>query len=176
MERQIGVKMVQWRDVPGYEGLYRVSDEGDIWSCRRGRNLKPEVLKPGGHLRVELVDAEGRHARELVHRVVLRTFVGPRPEGLVVRHLDGNPKNNRVDNLKYGTVSENCLDSVAHGTHNVAGKSKTHCPRGHEYTEENTYIRPSNPKDKRCRECARTRNRESYRARAGLDVKTGRRI
>ena len=168
--------MEQWKDVPGFEGLYCVSDRGVVWSHRRKRPLKPEILKPAGHLRVDLVKRDGTRQRELVHRIVLRTFVGPRPEGLVVRHLDGNPKNNEVGNLKYGTASENTLDSVAHGTHNTAGKRKSHCPQGHEYSAENTYVSPSNEKDRRCRECARTRNRESYRARVGLDISTGRRI
>lgn len=167
--------MTEWKDIPGFEGLYRVSDQGEVWSCRKNRALGLEKLR-GGYRRVLLVARDGSRRRELLHRTVLRTFVGPCPEGLVVRHLDGNPENNRIDNLKYGTVSENCLDSVAHGTHNVAGKSKTHCPRGHEYNEANTYIRPNNPKDKRCRECARARNRETYRARVGLDIATGERI
>lgn len=163
--------MANWRDAPGYEGLYRVSDSGDIWSCRRRRIMKPEVLE-AGHLRVDLARGDGTRQREFLHRIILRAFVGPRPDGMVVRHLDGDPGNNRVENLKYGTHSENALDSVTHGTHNTAGKLKTHCPRGHEYSEGNTYINPNRPKDRRCRECARTRNRDVYRSRVGLDPST----
>lgn len=51
-----------------------------------------------------------------VHRLVLETFVGPCPFGMECRHLDGNQKNNRVDNLRWGTHIENVGDTIIHGT------------------------------------------------------------
>lgn len=53
----------------------------------------------------------------LIHRLVLETFIGPCPPGMECRHLDGNPRNNRLENLCWGTRSENQQDSVGHGTH-----------------------------------------------------------
>jgi hypothetical protein len=47
---------------------------------------------------------------------VLEAFIGPRPENCEVRHLDGDPSNNRLDNLAWGTKAENQADKVRHGT------------------------------------------------------------
>lgn len=70
-----------------------------------------------------------------VHALVMETFVGPRPEGSEIRHLDGDRCNNRVDNLKYGTHSENMMDRERHGTDHE--RAKTHCKRGHPLAEPN---------------------------------------
>jgi hypothetical protein len=64
----------------------------------------------------------GRSAQIRVHVLVLETFVEPRPEGLVCRHLDGNPLNNHVGNLRWGTLEENYADRRLHGTHNTGSR------------------------------------------------------
>jgi hypothetical protein len=51
-----------------------------------------------------------------VHRLVLEAFVGPCPEGLETRHLDGNPSNNRLENLVWDTHANNMADGIRHGT------------------------------------------------------------
>jgi hypothetical protein len=135
-----------WKPVVGYEGLYEVSDRGRVRTV-------PRILKPGtlnhGHLHVNLwINRKGK--TRTVHRLVAAAFIGPCPDGQEVRHLDGNPTNNAVENLKYGTRSENLLDRVRHGTHNNA--SKTHCKNGHEFTPENTI---DNHGNRGCRECHR---------------------
>jgi hypothetical protein len=109
-----------WRDIPGYEGRYQASNLGRIRSldrrvpCAHGatRLMRGRVLKPAGskydpHLSVVL--GHGR-AGSLVHKLVALAFLGPRPDGQEVRHLDGDPLNNRADNLAYGTRTENLLD------------------------------------------------------------------
>lgn len=68
-----------------------------------------------------------------VHRLVASAFHGPRPSGLVTRHLNGNPADNRPENLAYGTISENVRDEVRHGTH--AKSAKTACPQQHPYVD-----------------------------------------
>jgi len=73
----------------------------------RGRILKPAASKNNPHLYVVLGNGA---AGSQVHQLVARTFHGPQPEGQDVRHLDGNPQNNRADNLAYGTRRENILD------------------------------------------------------------------
>lgn len=97
----------------------------------------------------------------LIHQLVLAVFVGTRPEGLVVRHLNGNSRDNRLSNLAYGTAAQNAQDAIAHGVN--ANLNKTHCPHGHEYTVANTYVRPDG-KRRKCRACnaARERNRKSH--------------
>lgn len=115
----------QWRDIPGYEGRYQASNLGRIRSldrrvpCAHGatRLMRGRVLKPAGskynrHLMVVL--GHGKNGSP-VHQLVAHAFLGPRPEGQEVRHLDGNPLNNNVDNLAYGTRTENILDVMRIG-------------------------------------------------------------
>lgn len=151
--------MEDWRPIPGYEGVYEVSDFGRVRSLdrldSRGRRRtgKPRSLikQPSGHFTVSLcLNAE--HQGFLVHHLVLLAFVGPCPDGMEGCHWDDDPSNNRLENLRWDTRSANQLDSVRNGTHHMA--RRTHCPQGHEYTPANTYLYP--PDDRRaCRECRR---------------------
>src|SRR5436305_14954603 len=97
-----------FRPIDGFPG-YRVSPLGVIHSrwkrCgRRGGMadiwlpLKP-VADRWGYLSVNL-HRDGTKVTRTVHRLVLEAFVGPRPPGLVCCHNDGNPANNRVENLR----------------------------------------------------------------------------
>ena len=104
---------VQYREIEGFPD-YRVGDDGSIWSRRSAadwRRLKPHP-QSRGHCTVDL----GRRKTRFVHRLVLEAFVGSCPSGMECRHLDGDPSNNRLDNLAWGTRLENYQDSVKHGT------------------------------------------------------------
>ena len=142
-----------WKPVVGYEGLYEVSSTGKVWSIRRGRVLRPRK-KSDGHLKVGLWKA-GKGKDKYVHRLVLEAFVAPCPEGMECLHIDGNPENNRVDNLRWGTRGENMLDRVRHGRHHNA--NKTHCPRGHELTPENIPEYWKGEGSRNCLACSRAR-------------------
>lgn len=131
----------QWRPIPGWDG-YEVSDLGSVRSRRRPapRVLRPSV-SPTGYLRVGLYgdNASGYRYKPTtltVHRLVMAAFVGPCPDGKEVRHLDGDPANNRLGNLAYGSRSENAHDSVAHGTHPGL---IPHCDSGHRMSKANTH-------------------------------------
>lgn len=76
-----------------------------------GYELKGKV-HTDGHIRVTLAGG----IKRFVHVLVLETFVGPCPDGMQCLHRDGNPANNRLDNLRWGTPLENWEDSVRHGT------------------------------------------------------------
>jgi len=102
----------RWRDVPGFEGLYQVSDWGRVRSLDRvvvdslgrqrlirGRLLKPISLN--GYHYVGLF-RDGEQTRCLVHRLVLLAFVGEPESGQECRHLNGDPANNRLENLAWG--------------------------------------------------------------------------
>ena len=106
----------RWKPVPGYEGLYEVSDHGRVLS-HRGR--APKILRPyqtgNGHFQVDLRDGRGRK-QPRVHQLVMEAFVGPPPPGMEVRHLDGNPANNALSNLAYGTRGQNNEDRKWHRT------------------------------------------------------------
>lgn len=118
-----------WAPAPGYEELYEVSDLGRVKSLRLGKLMKPhEVNYRIGYLQVGFSLA-GRMKNFYVHRLVLEAFVGPCPDGMECRHLNGNARDNRLLNLAWGTRSENNFDRVKHGTHYHT--ARTHCPKGH---------------------------------------------
>jgi hypothetical protein len=112
----------EYRPITGFLG-YRVSRNGRVQSCRgRGcRNRLSDTWRPlkpivrGGYLTVNLCRGGAKTIRR-IHHLVLEAFVGPRTPGMVCRHLDGDPSNNRVRNLRWGTYSENEADKVRHAT------------------------------------------------------------
>jgi hypothetical protein len=74
-------------------------------------------MRPGdGYPQVNLRGGRGIHKSITVHRLVATAFLGPRPAGLEVRHLNGDPTDCRLANLAYGTPAENGQDRVRHGT------------------------------------------------------------
>lgn len=166
MSFDIAATVEEWSPVPSYEGVYQVSDLGRVMSLDRisndgkrlqGRLLRPFVM-PSGHIRVRL--SVGNRQRTLkVHRLVLIAFFGQGAPDTEVLHIDGNPANNMVENLRWGTKSENVRDQVKHGVHPES--RKTHCPQDHPYDLENTYRAPRSG-HRRCRTCVREHQRAAY--------------
>lgn len=121
-----------WKAVVGFEGAYEVSNLGRVRVLDRlvTRTFKSgatathfkkgHMLAPGphtgGYLMVQFY-ADGEHDARTVHRVVMESFVGPRPAGTQILHDDGNKKNCRLDNLRYGSSVENNADKKRHGTY-----------------------------------------------------------
>jgi hypothetical protein len=146
-------------------GFYQVSDGGQVRSVereltdKRGRTCRytGRVLKPndvGGYAMVRF-SKNNTFEDHRVHTLVLLAFRGDQPAGMQCRHLNGNSWDNRLENLCYGTISENTYDQVRHGTHQAA--RKTHCLNGHLFDESNTRI---NQKGSRvCRTCMRGHQR-----------------
>lgn len=98
-----------WTDIPGYEGLYRVSNYGHVMSCHgSGRLLKP-IPKNNGYLCVNLYQNQVMK-QNLVHRLVMLAFVGP--SELQVNHRDGDKTNNNLANLEYVTPQQNLIHAV----------------------------------------------------------------
>lgn len=143
----------EWRDVPGYEGQYQASTLGRIWSVPCGRANGELVRSRSAHQGYEAVVLE--KVRWRVHSVVMLTFVGPLPQGMVTRHLNGEPSDNRLSNLTYGTPTENALDAVRHGRN--VNANKTECHRGHPFDESNTIARAGGRRE--CRQCRLIHNR-----------------
>lgn len=104
----------EWRDVPGYEWLYRVSNQGQVFSVRANRLLKP-FSDTHGYFLVSLC-THGIERNERVHRLVLLAFVGPCPDGMQGAHLNGKRTDNRIENLAWATQSENERHKILHGT------------------------------------------------------------
>jgi DNA modification methylase len=104
------------RPIPTHPG-YFATWEGGIISRKSGKsNFIGQSLHKGGYLRCHVVDFEGKEEKKSVHVLVCSAFHGERPEGMVVRHLNGVHTDNCADNLKWGTPKENAEDRVLHGT------------------------------------------------------------
>lgn len=110
--------MIQTKEIPGFPGYFADTD-GALWSERRGtrRRLKYATLKKLPYQMARLYQ-NSVSCHVLVHRIILLTFVGPCPPGMWCRHLDGNPRNNALENLQWNTVSENLRDRKRHGWDN----------------------------------------------------------
>ena len=107
--------MEEWRDIPGYECLYKVSNLGRI---KRNGRLKTFRLDRGGYLTVWLCkDSEQKNYK--VHRLVAQAFI-PNPNNkLTVNHIDGYKQNNAVENLEWATHSENIIHANKTGLRTV---------------------------------------------------------
>lgn len=124
----------QWKDIPGYEGLYQASKDGQVkslgrLSCRKDGRLnryEEKTLKqsrhPKGYMRVCLTK-NGKIKGLFVHRLVAMAFI-PNPKHLPqVNHINEDKTDNRACNLEW--VS--CVDNVNHGT------GKIRCGKAHEF-------------------------------------------
>lgn len=171
--------MTEWRDIPGYEGHYQVSDDGQVKSLARTYVTRGGVTKPirerilraavpprDPYPRVVLRDPAGHARTRKIHQLVASAFHGPSPfVSAHVCHNDGDSTNNHPDNLRWDTCSENGRDTVRHGRN--YNSKKTHCSVGHEYTPENTIWRkPARGRRgdgfRICRACSSEWNRRWY--------------
>ena len=152
---------VKWRPVVGYEELYWISTDGRVYSVPRkntsGGILTKDIAPNGYHIVHLYLNGHPKTVR--IHQLVAAAFIGPRPTGMQVRHLDGNKSNNHISNLAYGTPSQNEQDKRSHGTNPMLNRA--HCSQGHEYTATNTYTGRGY---RECRTCKRERARAQYRA------------
>lgn len=105
-----------WKDIPGYEGLYQVSNTGVVRSINRvttgnrKRNISGKTLKQKqntfGYLIVGLCK-DGKSKTERVHRLVAKAFLPADSNRPYINHKDGNPQNNHISNPEWCTQKEN---------------------------------------------------------------------
>lgn len=133
----------EWRPVRGYKGIYEVSNLGRVKSlnrkirnsrwktltCRKGKMLTQHA-DGYGHLHVGL-SKNGKTKTRRVHNLVAEAFLGPKPRGHVVRHGPRGKTVNSVDNLSYGTRSEDSFDQYRDGTFTSA--KPVRCSNGQIY-------------------------------------------
>lgn len=132
----------RWLPAVGWPG-YEVSNWGrarSYWVCRssrgqggRGRRelgFVPKILQGTDHdgYRRIYLSRGGREFARSIHVIVLEAFRGPRLTGMHACHNDGNPANNRLENLRWDTQSANQMDSIRYGRHNNAKLSETDIP------------------------------------------------
>jgi hypothetical protein len=109
-----------WKDIPGYDGLYQISNFGRVKSLDRVtkrsdgkvKSFRERILKPGtnkqGYLTVAL-SKYGKPKTKQVHQLVAIAFLNHKPNGhtLVVNHINFNKTDNRLENLEIVTTREN---------------------------------------------------------------------
>jgi hypothetical protein len=95
-----------WKPVVGMEGRYEVSNEGNVRSIRRGTILKGYIAEKG-YVMVCLYPTPTKRVTRRVHVIVAAAFIGPRPPGLEIDHIDEDKQNNAVYNLRYVTPKVN---------------------------------------------------------------------
>lgn len=148
--------------IQGYEGLYEVSNLGNVRSLPGGRRLGivlKQIIRITRY-RFVFLCKNGMTKSFAVHRLVGKAFI-PNPDNKpMINHIDNDPSNNKVSNLEWVTSKENMHHAMKQDRMNRSrGENhylsrRTHCPRNHPYNEENTYIMPEGGRS--CRECRRT--------------------
>lgn len=157
-----------WKDIPGWEGFYQVSDQGRIRSvdrtiphARYGTvNRKGKVMSPGSNpkgYKIVGLRRNGKAKGASVHTLVLQAFVGPRPPGYEACHNNGDLADNRLENLRWDTSSENKIDIQRHGRN--FNLNREFCRRGHPYEGGNLKVRGES---RRCKACDRAHAITNY--------------
>ena len=110
-----------FKNIKGYEGLYQVSDKGQVLSLekKRGHRIYPRkiltiITDETGYSKVSLFK-NGKTKRCLIHRLVAQAFLKNNNNYPQVNHKDGNKANNTIENLEYCTASENMKHAVKMG-------------------------------------------------------------
>jgi hypothetical protein len=159
-----------WKPIPGYIGLYEVSDLGRVRAVERiiiqnnqhgtyARTLREHIVaqlpSSKGYLRVHL-SRNGVTKKHLVHHLVLEAHIGPRPSGMQACHRDDDKDNNELWNLKWASPEENIADRFRNGGYKFA--RRTHCKRNHELRGSNVYV--ARDGHRTCMACVRIRKAE----------------
>jgi len=112
-----------WKTHPDHPG-YEFSNLGRVYSHFKRRLLKGSEERTK-HIKVELVkrDPTDKRPQPTVHQLILEVFVGPcPPDKDIVCHINGNPRDNRVENLRWGTYQENSFDRHKHNGTSKGGR------------------------------------------------------
>jgi hypothetical protein len=108
-----------WKPIKEFEGLYEVSNKGNIRSIRGEKPilLSKHLINTG--YEVVTFSVNGKKYKRLVHRLVAEAFCGGYKEGFDVNHKDANRTNNCAENLEWVTRKENIHDCMRRGSHSI---------------------------------------------------------
>lgn len=119
----------EWKDIPNYDGLYKVSNLGNIKSFntktnhKEPINLKQTMDRKNGYLTVSLCKDKVQKIYR-VHRLVAEAFI-PNPNNYpIINHKDGRKQNNNVNNLEWCTYQQNIIHSWENGFSYISEKHR----------------------------------------------------
>lgn len=161
------METANWRDIPGYEGLYQVTDRGEVRSLGRTteftdgrvRTFPPKDMKTPldsmGYPHLGLRSREKTYRYFRVHELVMLAF-GPSPseQDTLIRHLNDNKIDNRIENLSWGSASDNMQDKFRNGYRKAKPRS---CKRGHLFSGDNLIVQEDGRWN--CKTCTRAYRR-----------------
>ena len=110
-----------WKDIKGYEGLYQISDKGEVRRLLKDGRTKPVKPRDGVYYTVSL-SKDCKYTSFNVHRLVAEHFLEKTAEQTEVNHKDGDKKNNNVENLEWVTQKENLIHAMEQLNHYPFGK------------------------------------------------------
>lgn len=141
--------MEVWKDIEGYEGLYQISNVGNVKSLARAKkdtlgriqSIKEKILKAAadkdGYFRVVL-QKNGEKKNKIAHRLVAQAFI-PNPDNKPqINHIDGNKQNNRLSNLEWCTLAENRIHAFNTGLQFVHKGEKNHLSKSVKQLDKDT--------------------------------------
>lgn len=125
----------EWKDIPGWEGCYKISNLGNLYSYHHKKILAVNLNNTGYRIKTLYDGKTKRKVPMLVHRLVMMTFVNEPPDDKpYINHKDGNKLNNSVDNLEWCSAKENIDHAWKTGLMNIE-KSKAY------YSSDDCHLR-----------------------------------
>lgn len=129
-----------WKDIKDYEGLYQVSNCGNIRSMKRNIILKPSINHKG-YLQVVLYKNNISKTKR-IHRLVAENFILNLQNKPQINHIDGNKRNNNLNNLEWCTNSENQKHAFANKLQkDISGKNNPKARKINQYDKNNNFIK-----------------------------------
>lgn len=136
-----------YKDIPGYEGRYQVSNLGNVKSLNYQNTHKAKVMTPIAHHRGYMIIHLGQENIKFIHTLVAKAFI-PNPEGKkYVNHIDGNKHNNIVTNLEWVTSKENVNHAIRTGLRNpdhyyrAMGVERANARAIEQYTKDGQFVK-----------------------------------
>lgn len=101
----------RWAEIDNTDGWYYISDQGNVWSCKRGRYMK-NVIHKNMYAFISLQMADGKEKKFYIHQLVAKHFIS-NPNGYTeIDHIDTDPINNVYTNLRWVTHKENMNNPI----------------------------------------------------------------
>ena len=152
--------MIEWRAIDGFEGLYEVSNYGNVKALDRYILNNGSMQHRKERILLVVLCKDGKTYPKTIHRLVADAFI-PNPENKpVVDHIDTNPANNNVENLRWTTVQENCMNPLTR-IHNSESKKGHKCYLKH-HSEETKRKLSEQRKGKKLSEEHKQKLREAH--------------